>query len=67
MPRDYLPCLPTRVDTAPKGRRWIHEVKHDGFRLVARKVAGRVHLFTKEGHDWSDRYPMVANALLSCA
>jgi ATP-dependent DNA ligase len=35
------PCLPTKADTLPSGRLWIHEIKHDGFRIVARKNGAR--------------------------
>jgi ATP-dependent DNA ligase len=31
------PCLPTKTDTLPSGGLWIHEIKHDGFRIIARK------------------------------
>src|SRR5262245_12295560 len=31
------PCLPTRTACPPSGPEWVHEIKHDGFRLVARK------------------------------
>jgi len=42
------PCLPTRVATAPGGREWLHEIKHDGFRLMVRRDGGRVRLFTRK-------------------
>jgi hypothetical protein len=52
------PCIPTRATKPPVGPQWIHEIKHDGYRLIARKRDGRVRLFTRNGFDWSDRYPM---------
>ena len=58
-----MPCLPTRVDKAPTGDRWVHEIKHDGFRLMARKFDGRVQLYSKQGNDWSRQYPLIADAL----
>ena len=48
---------------APSGELWVHEVKHDGYRLLARKVDGRVRLYTKQGFDWSRKYPLIAEAL----
>jgi ATP-dependent DNA ligase len=33
------PCLPTKAQTPPFGALWLHEIKHDGFRVVARKTA----------------------------
>ena len=41
MLRLYQPCLPTRSAKAPTGPLWIHKIKHDGFRIVARRINGR--------------------------
>ena len=57
--RTYIPCLPTRAMKAPSGEQWVHEVKHDGYRLLARKLDGRVRLYTKQGYDWSWNYPLM--------
>ena len=43
----YRPCLPTRAKQAPTGEGWLHEIKHDGFRIIAVLSDGRVRLFTK--------------------
>jgi bifunctional non-homologous end joining protein LigD len=56
------PCLPTPADYPPSGPGWIHEIKHDGFRLMARRDAAGVRLLTRNGHDWADRYPLIAEA-----
>ena len=42
------------------GLQWIHEIKHDGYRLIARKQDDRVRLFT---YDWTDRYPLIRKAV----
>ena len=63
MLRTYMPCLPTRVEKAPSGERWVHEIKHDGYRLIARKLDGHVRLYTKQGNDWSKKYPLITTAL----
>jgi bifunctional non-homologous end joining protein LigD len=47
----------------PIGKDWIHEIKHDGFRLLARREGTRVRLFTRNGNDWSDRFPSVVEAI----
>ena len=47
--REFAPCLPTRVPKPPTGDRWVHEIKHDGFRLIVRKTEGRVHLYAGAG------------------
>src|SRR5262249_61929689 len=56
------PCLPTPADYPPSGPGWIHEIKHDGFRLMARRDAAGVRLLTRNGIDWADRYPLIAEA-----
>lgn len=50
------PCLPTPAEKPPTGRGWLHEIKHDGFRLMAQRDAARVRLLTRNGHDWTYRY-----------
>ena len=57
------PCIPTRATKPPVGPQWIHEIKHDGYRLIARKRDGRVRLFTRNGFDWTDRYPRISAAV----
>jgi bifunctional non-homologous end joining protein LigD len=57
------PCLPTLAEKPPSGARWIHEIKHDGYRLQARKDDGGVHLITRNGFVWTERYPSIAAAL----
>jgi bifunctional non-homologous end joining protein LigD len=52
-PHFVEPCLPSPVDRPPTGPGWIHEIKHDGFRMLARHGAARVRLFTRNGHDWT--------------
>ena len=36
------PCLPTKTDRLPSGSQWLHEIKHDGFRIIARKTGAQV-------------------------
>jgi bifunctional non-homologous end joining protein LigD len=58
------PCLPHRADKPPAGPDWIHEIKHDGFRIMARRdAAGGVRLLTRNGHDFAKRFPMAAAAV----
>jgi bifunctional non-homologous end joining protein LigD len=57
------PCIPTTAAKPPTGPQWVHEIKHDGYRMIARKQGGRVRLFTRRGHDWSDRYPRIVGAV----
>ena len=53
----FHPCIPTRGTEVPAGPNWLHEVKPDGFRMIVQRDGDRVRLFTRNGHDWSDRYP----------
>jgi bifunctional non-homologous end joining protein LigD len=58
----FLPCIPTRGTKVPAGGDWLHEVKHEGFRMIVQRDGDRVRLFTRNGHDWSDRYPWIVDA-----
>jgi ATP-dependent DNA ligase len=54
------PCIPTRAVKAPAGPDWVHETKHDGYRLQVRRDGDTVRLFTRNGYDWSARYPAIS-------
>jgi ATP-dependent DNA ligase len=60
----FEPCIPTKATQVPNRPEWIHEIKHDGYRLIVQREGERVRLFTRNGHDWSDRYPLIAEAAL---
>src|SRR5262245_25594699 len=53
------PCLPSAAEHPPSGPDWVHEIKHDGNRLMARRDPVGVRLLTRNGHDWADRYPLI--------
>ncbi len=54
---DFIePQLATLVKAAPSGKRWVHEVKLDGYRLQARVEDGKVKLFTRTGLDWTHKF-----------
>jgi bifunctional non-homologous end joining protein LigD len=54
------PCIPTSAVKPPAGPGWMHEIKHDGYRLQVRRVGDQVRLFTRRGYDWSGHYPAIA-------
>jgi ATP dependent DNA ligase domain len=56
------PQLPSLVDQPPEGKHWIHEVKHDGYRSQVLVERGEARVFTRNGYDWSDRYPSIVRA-----
>jgi bifunctional non-homologous end joining protein LigD len=58
------PCLPMGALRPPPGATWLHEIKHDGFRLMAQRRRGmRDRLLTRNGNDFTERYPAVSAAL----
>jgi bifunctional non-homologous end joining protein LigD len=57
------PLLASPVDHPPAGAGWVHEIKFDGYRLMARIDRGRVKLLTRKGLDWTTRFPTLKRAL----
>ena len=53
------PCRPTVAVQPPRGEGWVHELKHDGYRLQIHVRDGRVRLYTMNGADWTKRYPRI--------
>jgi ATP-dependent DNA ligase len=58
------PCLPSKAVRPPSGPLWVHEIKHDGYRLMVRRDGLRVRCFTRNGHDCADRFPAIVDAAL---
>jgi bifunctional non-homologous end joining protein LigD len=63
MPDRLVPQLATLADAPPDGAEWLHEIKYDGYRLLARIEKGRVRLDTRNGLDWTLKFPALARAL----
>jgi len=64
LPAGFIaPCLPTKADTLPSGCLWIHEIKHDGFRIIARKTGAQVRLYSRPGNDLTHRFPLIVETL----
>src|SRR5215472_17561122 len=64
LPSGFIaPCLPTKAHTLPSGSAWLHEIKHDGLRIIARKDGPRVRLFSRPGNDLTDRFPLIVETL----
>jgi len=57
------PCQPILVDHPPADPDWLHEVKHDGYRIIARKEEDRATLWTRHGTNFTDRLPKIAEAV----
>jgi bifunctional non-homologous end joining protein LigD len=59
------PCHPILRDRLPRGDGWIYEVKFDGYRLQIHKAGDAITLYTRNGADWTDRFPHLASSLTS--
>ena len=62
--RFIQPCSPIRAKTVPAGDGWVHEVKFDGYRVQAHKLGSKVVLYSRNGHDFTARFPSIAQLLL---
>ena len=60
---EVRPELAKRVDVTPDGSGWLHEVKYDGYRIIAQLQNGHVRLKTRNDLEWTDRFPDIAAAL----
>jgi len=58
------PCIPTIGTAVPAGAEWLHEIKHDGYRLMIRKDGDTVSIITRGGYDWTERYPLIVAGAL---
>jgi bifunctional non-homologous end joining protein LigD len=57
------PALPSTAECPPiGGGKWIHEIKHDGYRMMVRRDASGVRLLTRNGKDWTGRFPTIVQA-----
>src|SRR5215470_15214520 len=59
------PCLPSPAKAPPSGPGWIHEIKHDAFRILPRRDRTGVRRTIRAGNDFTDRFPFIAIALKS--
>jgi bifunctional non-homologous end joining protein LigD len=66
-PTTMQPQLATLVDVPPDGDAWLHEIKLDGYRLLAHRNGRDVRLVTRNGHDWTTRFPTIAAAIRGLA
>jgi bifunctional non-homologous end joining protein LigD len=57
------PCLPLPAKAPPSGPGWLHEIKHDGFRILARRGPAGVRLITRNANDFTHRFPFIEKAV----
>jgi bifunctional non-homologous end joining protein LigD len=62
MPGFIPPQLATLKLKAPAGDKWIHEIKFDGYRVQVHLIKGKVKIFTRNGHDWTNRFHLIAES-----
>src|SRR5262249_18762294 len=64
LPAGFVPpCLPTKAQEPPSGPLWLQEIKHDGFRIIARKRDNQVRLYSRPGNDLTYRFPLIVETL----
>ena len=64
LPAGFIaPCLPSSALQPPSGEEWLHEIKHDGFRVIARKDGASVRLYSRPGNDLTKRFPLIVKGL----
>jgi bifunctional non-homologous end joining protein LigD len=63
LPAKLQPQLPTLVAAVPSDDQWLHEIKYDGYRIIARLARGKVELWSRNGNDWTPKFPTIAGAL----
>jgi bifunctional non-homologous end joining protein LigD len=66
-PPPFNPCLPRPVDAPPAGPGWIHEIKHDGFCILAHRQGQAIRLMSRNGDDLGSRLPQIVEAMQSLA
>jgi bifunctional non-homologous end joining protein LigD len=65
LPAGFIaPCLPIKTDKLPPGSEWLHEIKHDGFRVIARKNGAEVRLYSRADNDLTYRFPLIVETLV---
>jgi ATP-dependent DNA ligase len=61
------PCLPTSAPSPPPGPEWLHEIKHDGYRMLTHRDGESARLISRRVLDWAWRFPMIVVAVKALA
>jgi len=59
-PGFVVPAQPIKNDQPPTGPGWVHEIKHDGYRMLVRRNGERVRLWSRNGIDFTACLPLIA-------
>jgi bifunctional non-homologous end joining protein LigD len=57
-----IPAQPVKASKPPSGADWVHEIKHDGYRIIVRRDGPTVRLYSRNAHDWTARLSAIATA-----
>jgi bifunctional non-homologous end joining protein LigD len=57
-----IPAQPVAASRPPSGADWVHEIKHDGYRMIVRRDGPTVRLYSRNAYDWTVRLPAIAAA-----
>jgi bifunctional non-homologous end joining protein LigD len=55
-----VPAQPVEREAPPAGADWVHEIKHDGYRMIVRRDGDSVRLYSRKAIDWTTRLPAIA-------
>jgi ATP-dependent DNA ligase len=58
----FRSAQPVEANRPPAGSEWVHEIKHDGYRLIVRRDSGMERLYTRKANDWTQRLPACESA-----
>src|SRR5918998_3270908 len=62
-PGFILPCQPVLATVVPTGPEWVHELKWDGYRILARRTGGVTRLWSRNGRNWTGAFPWIVKAI----
>jgi bifunctional non-homologous end joining protein LigD len=57
-----VPAQPVKASKPPVGADWVHEIKHDGYRIIVRRDGPVVRLYSRNAYDWTARLAGIAAA-----
>jgi ATP-dependent DNA ligase len=61
-PGFIIPAQPVLASTPPSGPVWVHEIKHDGYRMIVRRDGPSVRLYSRNAYDWTVRLAAISAA-----
>jgi bifunctional non-homologous end joining protein LigD len=56
-----IPAQPVLASKPPSGADWVHEIKHDGYRMIVHRDGPTVRLYSRNAYDWTERLAAIAS------